>query len=166
MERRESLGVFMGFYMFIETTNKTNGWNMDGLLIQKQVAPSGYDYQFAMVKPWPIEIDHLPIKNGYFPWWTVKQSDGRCNPIDRFDCWKCREVPKVHQHSKNPHPGHFPNGLFDSPLYRRIMCFDTSKDLGYLWLTSRANPFGFCDRDRAPERGWQKQKGWGRHGIS
>jgi hypothetical protein len=43
MERRESLGVFMGFYMLIETTNKTNGWNMDGLLIPKQVVPSGDD---------------------------------------------------------------------------------------------------------------------------
>ena len=31
-------------------------------------SPSGYDCYIAMVKPWPIEIDCLPIENGDFPW--------------------------------------------------------------------------------------------------
>jgi hypothetical protein len=27
-------------------------------------------------KPWPIEIDGLPMKNGDFPWQTVKSPEG------------------------------------------------------------------------------------------
>ena len=38
------------------------------------VIPSGY--LTLPWKPWPIEIDGLPIKNGDFPWKTVSHNHG------------------------------------------------------------------------------------------